>query len=105
MSKKPTRPGRRGAFDTDKEALAIANDTDCGPAATGWSRDIDRALTQARDVRAGTVAVNGPDAGHAFLLPRPDQDSDVEGSEPGPTGARRTTQPPCGVNLRRSRSP
>ncbi|MFG2351103.1 aldehyde dehydrogenase family protein [Streptomyces phaeochromogenes] len=93
------------AFDTDEEALAIADDTVCGPAATVWSHDIDRALTPARDVRAGTVAVNGPDAEHASLLPRPDRDSGVEGSWPGPTGARRTTQPPCGVNLRRSRSP
>lgn len=68
------------AFDTDEEALGIANDTHCGPAATAWSHHIDRALTPARGVRAGTVAVNGPDAEHASLLPRPDRDSDVEGS-------------------------
>ncbi|MEV2194834.1 aldehyde dehydrogenase family protein [Streptomyces phaeochromogenes] len=45
-----------------------------------WSHDIDRALTPARGLAAGTVAVNGPDAEHASLLPRPDRDSDVEGS-------------------------
>ncbi|WP_157881401.1 aldehyde dehydrogenase family protein [Streptomyces phaeochromogenes] len=60
--------------------LAVADDTDCGPAATVWSHGIDRALTPARGVRAGTVAVNGPDAEHASSLPRPDRDSDVEGS-------------------------
>ncbi|MFE2036072.1 aldehyde dehydrogenase family protein [Streptomyces scopuliridis] len=47
------------AFDTDEEALALANDTDYGLAATVWSHDIDRALKLARGVRAGTVAVNG----------------------------------------------
>ncbi|MDQ8706102.1 aldehyde dehydrogenase [Streptomyces sp. LHD-70] len=47
------------SFDTDEEALALANDTDYGLAATVWSHDIDRALKLARGVRAGTVAING----------------------------------------------
>lgn len=46
-------------FDTEAEALAMANDTEYGLAATIWSRDIDVALRMARGVRAGTVAVNG----------------------------------------------
>lgn len=46
-------------FDTDEEALALANDTNYGLAATVWSRDIDTALKLSRGVRAGTVAVNG----------------------------------------------
>ncbi|WP_223622419.1 aldehyde dehydrogenase family protein [Microbacterium sp. EST19A] len=46
-------------FDDEDEALALANDTDYGLAATVWSRDIDQALRLARGVRAGTVAVNG----------------------------------------------
>ncbi|MCZ4514139.1 aldehyde dehydrogenase family protein [Streptomyces sp. ActVer] len=68
------------SFDTDEEALAIADDTDCAPTATVWSHDIDRALMPARSVVAGTVAVNGPDAERASWLPRPDRESDVEGS-------------------------
>lgn len=46
-------------FDSEEEALHLANDTDYGLAATIWSKDIDVALRMARGVRAGTVAVNG----------------------------------------------
>lgn len=46
-------------FDDVDEALALANDTPYGLAATVWSKDIDVALRAARAVRAGTVAVNG----------------------------------------------
>lgn len=46
-------------FDTEEEALALANDTEYGLAATVWSGNIDVALRMARGVRAGTVAVNG----------------------------------------------
>ncbi|MFF8927175.1 aldehyde dehydrogenase [Streptomyces longwoodensis] len=47
------------SFDSDEEAIALANDTDYGLAATVWTHDIDRALTFARALRAGTVAING----------------------------------------------
>ncbi len=46
-------------FDDEAEALALANDTDYGLAATVWSRDIDQAVRLSRGIRAGTVAVNG----------------------------------------------
>src|SRR5699024_911966 len=46
-------------FTDLQDAIRIANDTPYGLAATVWSRDIDDALTAARSVRAGTVAVNG----------------------------------------------
>ncbi|MDF2509637.1 MAG: aldehyde dehydrogenase [Microbacterium sp.] len=46
-------------FDTEDEAIALANDTPYGLAATIWSRDIDQAIRMARGVKAGIVAVNG----------------------------------------------
>ncbi|ANW67251.1 betaine-aldehyde dehydrogenase [Mycobacterium sp. djl-10] len=47
------------AFDTLDEALAIANDTSYGLAATIWTRDVSLAHTLARRVHAGAVWVNG----------------------------------------------
>jgi len=47
------------AFDTDDEAVAMANDNDYALAATLWTSDVSRAHTLARRVRAGAVAVNG----------------------------------------------
>jgi acyl-CoA reductase-like NAD-dependent aldehyde dehydrogenase len=47
------------AFDTIDEALAIANDTSYGLAATLWTRDVSLAHTLARRVHAGAVWVNG----------------------------------------------
>jgi betaine-aldehyde dehydrogenase len=47
------------AFDSDDEAVAIANDCDYALAATVWTSDISRAHTVARKIRAGAVAVNG----------------------------------------------
>lgn len=45
-------------FDTDDEALAMANDTPFGLAAAVWTRDMFRALRYTRRLRAGTVWVN-----------------------------------------------
>jgi gamma-glutamyl-gamma-aminobutyraldehyde dehydrogenase len=51
------------AFDTEEEALRIANDTDYGLAAGLFTRDISRAHRVARRLRAGSVWVNYWDGG------------------------------------------
>lgn len=46
-------------FDTDEEAIEIANDTSYGLGAAVWSGDADRAREVAGRLRAGRVRVNG----------------------------------------------
>lgn len=46
-------------FDDVDEAVALANDSQYGLAATIWSHDINVALDTAARVHAGTVAING----------------------------------------------
>jgi len=45
-------------FDTEEQAIAIANDTDFGLAAGVWTRDLARAHRLTQAIRAGTVWVN-----------------------------------------------
>ena len=51
------------AFDSEEQALRIANDTEYGLAAGLWTRDISRAHRVARKLRAGSVWVNYWDGG------------------------------------------
>ncbi|MGW0705705.1 gamma-aminobutyraldehyde dehydrogenase [Streptomyces sp. NPDC002643] len=45
-------------FDTDDEALRLANDTSYGLAASAWTRDVFRAGRASREIQAGTVWIN-----------------------------------------------
>jgi len=45
-------------FDTEAEAVALANDGEYGLAASIWTRDVDRPLRIGRDLQVGTVWVN-----------------------------------------------
>jgi acyl-CoA reductase-like NAD-dependent aldehyde dehydrogenase len=46
-------------FDTEEEALTIANDTEFGLAGAVWTNDVGRAHRVAGQVNAGTFWVNG----------------------------------------------
>ncbi len=46
-------------YDTEDEAVDIANDTDYGLAGAVWSADKDHALAVAKRLRTGQVDVNG----------------------------------------------
>jgi len=45
-------------FDTDDEAIELANDTVYGLAASAWTRDVVRAQRATREIHAGCVWVN-----------------------------------------------
>lgn len=45
-------------FDTDDEAIALANDTVYGLAASVWTKDVHRSLRGTREIKAGCVWVN-----------------------------------------------
>ncbi|WP_179378659.1 aldehyde dehydrogenase family protein [Jannaschia marina] len=56
-------------FETEAEAIAIANGTDYGLVAGVWTRDGARQMRMARDLKAGQVFVNNYGAGGGVELP------------------------------------
>lgn len=45
-------------FDTEEEALALANDSTYGLSGSVWSRDADRVVRVARRLDVGLVSIN-----------------------------------------------
>jgi betaine-aldehyde dehydrogenase len=45
-------------FDSDDEAITLANDTPYGLAASAWTRDVYRANRASREIRSGCVWIN-----------------------------------------------
>jgi aldehyde dehydrogenase (NAD+) len=57
------------SFRTPTEAIALANNTRYGLAASVWTQDLDQAMDAARGIKAGTVWINSTnlfDAGSGF---------------------------------------
>jgi len=55
-------------FDTEEEAIAIANNSLYGLSGSVWTRDISRALRVARAIETGVISVN---TGHSVHLEAP----------------------------------
>ncbi|WP_425581950.1 aldehyde dehydrogenase [Streptosporangium fragile] len=73
-------------YDTDEQAVAIANDSPYGLSGSVWSGDEDRALAVARRIRTGMVSVNGRP--QAFGSPFGGYKQSGVGREMGPEGFR-----------------
>jgi len=71
-------------FDTEDDAVAIANDSDYGLSGSVWTDDVDKGIAIARQVRTGTYTVNG--FGMDFGSPFGGFKSSGVGRELGPEG-------------------
>ena len=71
-------------FDTDDEAIALANDSEYGLGGAVFSADDERGLNVARRVETGTIGING--YGHDFASPFGGYKQSGIGREYGPEG-------------------
>jgi len=78
------------AYDDDADAVAIANDSDFGLAASVYTSDTDRGWEIARQLQSGTVAINM--AGISFAAPFGGYKKSGWGKECGPEGILAFTQ-------------
>jgi acyl-CoA reductase-like NAD-dependent aldehyde dehydrogenase len=51
-------------FDTEEEAIRLANETPYGLSGSVWSRDIGRALRTAKGIKSGVISVNSNSSVH-----------------------------------------
>src|SRR5690606_26794 len=51
-------------FDTEEEAVALANDTPYGLSGSLWTRDVGRALRVARAIETGMLSINSSSSVH-----------------------------------------
>ena len=77
-------------YESIEEAVAIANDSPYGLAASIYTNDQDLALQVARDIRAGSVAIN--QAGVSLTQPFGGYKQSGWGRECGPEGILEFTQ-------------
>ena len=63
------RSRRSSAFDTDEEALALANDSEYGLTGAVYSRSISRGLALAQRIRSGMVHVNDQTVNDEATIP------------------------------------
>lgn len=79
-------------FESEADAVRIANNTDLGLVAGIWTRDLARAHRIARDVQAGQIFVNNYGAGGGVELPFGGYKRSGIGREKGVAAMREYTQ-------------